>query len=721
MVVALTCGLVGTVVGVGVTTRALDVSDGDIWVWSSGPGQAGRVNSNSGRVDQSQYLRDSRGHRVQITQNDRYLLLHDLDAGTVTSVDLERMGFTGTIRVPKGSGVEVAMSGNRVAIVDERAGEVRGFDPANLRATGAVIHLPAPLAGGDFDSAGRLWIGVPTQGTVVDVTVGATSASVAKTETVAAAGDPMVLSVLDSGVLSADPKTGRVSVATTTTGVTTREVGRPLAKVIAPARTVGPLAVLTVPGSPSAILPVPVAGTGKITPFALPAGVSPGAATPFAGRIYVPDSALHQVLVYSASGSAEGSLGLAGATGPLELEVREGHLMINAPDSSVARVVDEDGVTRVVDKYQPGSGEQGNGPAVIAAPGTGAPAVPVGVRATVNTDGSVTVTWPAVSDADNYVVQPSGGARPGTSTTTSASFTDLIGGRSYTFTVVARSASGAASDPSAASNAVIPYSAPSAPKLALGTPGATSLTVHWNPVADNGSAVTAYYATIDGGSRASLPADSTAHTFDNLTAGTTHSIQVWAANAAGAGASATLWATVGGKASAVAVTQTKRTPGSATVKVTFSGTASACTVAVTGGDVNAQSHSCKDGGTYTFQWLWASSHYTITAKVTGADHQTATGSTTVHTTVINTTSTCSGSGCDDVYAGPHTSSSVVGTWSYGSSTTVFCQETGDSVSHGGRTSDVWLHIPYPHGFVPLVDTSMTQAELSTVPTYCDAD
>ena len=41
----------------------------------------------------------------------------------------------------------------------------------------------------------------------------------------------------------------------------------------------------------------------------------------------------------------------AGSSGPLELEVRENHLFINAPNSSTARVVDDKHQVREVNKY----------------------------------------------------------------------------------------------------------------------------------------------------------------------------------------------------------------------------------------------------------------------------------------------------------------------------------------------------------------------------------
>ncbi|GAA4206627.1 fibronectin type III domain-containing protein [Actinocatenispora rupis] len=827
LVLALSVGLVGTVLGVGATSRSLDVADGNIWLWSSKPAQVSRVNANSGRVDVNQPLLDSRGHHVEVTQNDKYLLLHDLDAGKVTSVDLTRMGFTGSLQVPKGAGVRVALSGDKAALIDQAKGQVRGFDPATLRTTQATVQLPAPLAGGDFDSSGHLWLGVPSQGTVVSVTVSAASARVARTESVTAPDHPMVVTVLDHGVLAADTSGRDIAVVTDT--VTTLTAPQPLTGVTAPGRTVGDLAVLTQPRT-GRVMPVSLGKGAKPAVFALPSGVSPGAATPFAGRIYVPDAKRHLVYVFDSRGKSLGTLGLAGATGPLELEVREGHLMINAPDSSVARVVDDDGVTRIVDKYRsdvpggdgdlsviaapapgnqgkdtkkPSPGDQGKaqdgppgppipvtalaashrvtlswpqpaengapvqrydvswdgghrrvaagtrslvvtglhngrtysfgvtatnkfgtGPTALSdqvTPGGKTPDVPQGVRAVVNKDGTVGVSWGAADQARDYVVQPSNGGQAATVTGTSATFDTLTGGQSYTFTVVARSSGGIASRPSAPSNAVTPFTAPGAPAVSVGNTTKDSITVNWQAAPDNGSPVTRYYAQLNNGTPAK--ANGTSHTFTGLQPATQYTITVWAENKAGPGEKQTVTATSGKPAPpTVSVSVTGRDTTSITVSVQASQSATNCTVAVQGG----ASQACAAGtSSHTFSGLAPSSDYAFTATVTDAYQQQASGSANGSTQVVSTSNACTNAadGCTvGIYSGPwqnQNGSSKVGEWAQGASVNIQCRTTGQSIyaynQNGYRRSDVWLKIP-GRGYVPWSYSDMSEGTRDSLPT-----
>lgn len=555
LVLAMSVGLVGTVLGVGATSRSLDVADGNVWLWSSKPGQVSRVNANSGRVDQNQPLTDSRGHRVEITQNDKYLLLHDLDSGKVTSVDLTRMGFTGSLQVTKGSGVRVALSGDKAALIDQRTGEIRGFDPGTLRTTGAKLQLPAPLAGGDFDASGKLWVGVPSQGTVASVSVTTKKAAVARTESATPPGHPMAVSVLDHGVLAADTS-GR-DIAVVTDKVTTLTAPQPLTGATVPARTVGNLAVVTLPKS-GQVLPVGLSKPTRPTAFDLPDGVTPDPATPFSGRIYVPDVKHHQVLVFDKSGKNLGTLGLAGAQGPLELQVREGHLTINAPDASVARVVDPDGVTRVVDKYRTdvpggdgdlsviaapapgdngkhgGNGGHGRGGDGAQGPGqqhTGPPSPPIPVTALAG-DHQVSLSWPqpAVNGApiQQYTVSWDGGHRTFGGGTRTTSITGLHNGQSYSFAVTATNKFG--TSPEALSDRVTPGGkTPDVPQNVKATvTDKGQVTVSWGK-ADQARD----YVVQPSGGAGSQIVNSTSATFDSLTGGQSYTFTVTSRGANG--------------------------------------------------------------------------------------------------------------------------------------------------------------------------------------------
>src|SRR5690242_15908302 len=81
----LSAALVATLLGGGRAGLAIAASDGSAWLWSRSAGEVDRVNPDSGKVEQRRQVTDARGHRVQVTQNDRYLLIHDLDTGRVSS------------------------------------------------------------------------------------------------------------------------------------------------------------------------------------------------------------------------------------------------------------------------------------------------------------------------------------------------------------------------------------------------------------------------------------------------------------------------------------------------------------------------------------------------------------------------------------------------------------------------------------------------------------
>jgi outer membrane protein OmpA-like peptidoglycan-associated protein len=125
----------------------------------------------------------------------------------------------------------------------------------------------------------------------------------------------------------------------------------------------------------------------------------------------------------------------------------------------------------------------------------------------------VTVTWePPSSDGGapitGYsVVAYPGGATCNTTKATTCTFTTLLTGHLYTFTVRATNHSatgtetGTGTGPnSAASNAVMPIAIPAAPTNVNLVPGDRTLTVTFAPPTDNGgSAITAYHYTTDNG------------------------------------------------------------------------------------------------------------------------------------------------------------------------------------------------------------------------------
>nr|WP_255430121.1 fibronectin type III domain-containing protein [Streptomonospora sp. PA3] len=139
-----------------------------------------------------------------------------------------------------------------------------------------------------------------------------------------------------------------------------------LADAALPPRTPGDLVAVTLPGA-GRVLALPGPHDGG-TPSVLDAGdVGSGVAVPYEGRVYLPGDG-GRVRVFESDGTEAESIKLEDAAGPLGLEVREGFLFVNAPESGTALVIGPSGAPSEVDTgAPPGPG----GPAASPAPGDG--------------------------------------------------------------------------------------------------------------------------------------------------------------------------------------------------------------------------------------------------------------------------------------------------------------------------------------------------------------
>jgi hypothetical protein len=571
LVVAVAGALVGTVFGLGAMGQAPAVFDGSAWLWSRPVGEVSRLNGDSGTIDLRQPLVDSRGHRIRVTQDDNFLLLHDLDTGRVTSVDLTRMGFSGSLAVDPGNDVTIVLSGEHATVVDRTRGLVRSLDPATLQVRGEPLQLPAPLVGGAYDTNGALWLGLPGQGTVVAVTGSGDDLAVTRTEPVAEPGHDLAVSVLDQGVLAVD-RSGDTMVAVT--GKETKRMKAPvkLGSAAMPERTVGDLAVVTVPPDRAAVTIEDVDAGGPVGKVALPAGAQ--TAVPFAGRIYVPDEKAGLVRVYDKNGNPLKPVSVPRSTGTLELLVREQHLFINAVDAPTAVVVDPEGETSVVDKYGPGAAvpdptlsptappskpSTTTGPPKPPSPSKsttrprptptetrpdpekpGAPGVPVPVTVLAG-DGQVRVSWGRAATSggagvDRYVVTWNGGRVEVAGNQLSTLVTGLQNGTEYRFRVVAQNAYGSSAP--ALSEPVTPVgAAPARPGAPTATVAAGRVAVSWDAVPDAGSYVVTPLRDGEAGDNPPQTVTGLTTEFEGLAAGATYTFTVVARAATGGGAS----------------------------------------------------------------------------------------------------------------------------------------------------------------------------------------
>jgi hypothetical protein len=751
--------LAATVFGLGAVGQAPRVYDGDSWLWSRNSGEMTRVSSNSGNVDLRQPLVDAQGHRLQVTQSDQYLLLHDLDTGRITSVDLSRTGFSGLLAVGVKDDIAVALNGETAAVVDRTRGLIRAVDPATLQARGEPLQLPAPLVGGAvFDDSGVLWVGLPGQGTVVGLVVEGNKITIRSTVPVAVPGHELAVSVLDKGVLAVD-RSGSDLVAVI--GDKPHRIGSPLplTGALVPVRTVGSLVAVTLPAAQTVIVVPDVTKGNNVRQVPLRKKNGTEVAVPFAGRIYVPDNDTHTVSVFDADGKAAGTVTVPGAEGDLELEVREKHLFVNAPDSAVASIIEDHGVVRIIDKRnsdQPGS--SASAPATSEPPiqGSAAPRPSIGSPANPTTpnrpspgrstptrvptdpdptpttkpptatrpgapvpvialagDESARLTWGTAASGGapvtKYTVTWSGGSKTFGGTVREATVGGLTNGKSYQFRVVASNRHG--DGPPALSGAVTPVDG--TPPVAPGKPTATAnngtVTVTWPAVAD----ATEYVVTPLREGVASADPEQRVHTtkteFTGLALGKSYTFKVVAVDAEGRAGpvSPVSDAVVPTDAPIVRVTGVSSTSDAVTVRYTVNNggiAATACTISITPND--AETTGCS--GSANFTGLTANTAYTVKVTATnskGVNSATKTISTKDSTLTGKVTCVDKASNPDPTYC---TSGGGIGVFTSprwvmngqhhnlmpGTNITVICSSTGSDmrayVYNNHKTSNIWL-------------------------------
>jgi hypothetical protein len=602
VVVALVAGLGLTVLGLGAADQAVASFDSASWVWSRTKGEMARINGVTAKVDTRVDVPGARGHELAVSQNDKYVILRDQLTGTISSMDLTTLQTYATYTGGAGLGVSVALNKDAAFVIDAVRGEVRQLDPRTMAPIGDVLHYPPGITGGVFDGKGRLWVAVPEQGTVSAITPaplpsdppsgsGGTGGGesipgprLISTTSVAAPSHDLMVSALDDGIAVLDR---------TTDALTTIRDDQKTTKVL-PLGGPGTLATHT----DGLVVPVTVTDTrhvyavangGATQNFTVPGdGTKLQPAVAWQGYFYVADEDTGVVHVFDQAGQPVKSITFKNPGGPLELEVRENYLFINAPGSSTARVVDDAHNVRTVDKYA----EDVLGGDPPAVPPTPPPPPPKPKKPVVSKPGAprnvhaeagnaeARVSWQAAYDngapITRYVVAGNGKTFQVGANQRSLNVTGLTNGETYTFAVHAVNRKG--DGPERDSNAVRPTSeVPDAPEAATAEakPDGT-VVVSWPAANGQGLKIKSYAvaAVSEGGSAPAGESDGTSMTIKagDLEYGKQYAFSVVAVNERNAGSKASPIsnsvvpyakpdkpgnvdaATVGDKAGAVAVT-----------------------------------------------------------------------------------------------------------------------------------------------------------------------
>ncbi len=559
-VAALAAAMGLTVLGLGAADNAVASYDASSWLWSAAKSELARVNGVTGRVDTRMQVPDGRGHRMQVVQTDRLLILRDLNTGQISSLDLATLQIMATTRTAAGIGVNIALHEDAAFVVDTVQGTVRQLDPRSLTPVGEQINYPPGITGGNFDGAGRLWVAVPSEGTVSAITpaklpetadAGGTGGGVSprqiRNEVVAEPSHDLTVSTLDDGVAVLDRTTNTL---TTLQGdAPPQPVTLPLTGPGAvPTRTSGEQIPVTVLDDRNVV----VADRGAVgQQFTVPGeGTRLSPAVAWAGRFYCADDEAGKIYAFDLNGQLVEVIEVPGANGPLELEVRENHLFVNAPNSDRAKVIDDQHKVRDVNKYANDvlGGDPPQSPPPPPKPKkptVSKPGAPKSVTATAG-NARARVSWrPAPANGaaiTRYVVEGAGQTFQVGADQRSLEVTGLTNGETYQFSVYAVNAKGAG--PARKSNPVTPTSEvpdPPASVTAEARPDGT-VRVSWPAANGQGYKIVRYAVTaISAGTNA--PAGETTGTelvipAGELTYGSQYAFTVVSVNEKGAGSAA---------------------------------------------------------------------------------------------------------------------------------------------------------------------------------------
>ncbi|GAA5188708.1 hypothetical protein GCM10023322_39990 [Rugosimonospora acidiphila] len=537
MVLAAACV---TLFGLGAFDRAVATYDPTAWLFSQSKGELGRVNGDTARVDTRVKVQGTIGHKVEVSQTDQYLIVRDDDTGMVSSLDLATLQIAASLATPPGAGVRVLVHGKTAFVLDEVHGQVRQVDPTTLKPVGAVLNLSPGMVDGGFDSDGKLWLALTTQGTVVSLTPGAKAGDppTVQTQSVAQPGHDLQLSVLDKGAAVLDETADQL--------VTVRgnQITRTALNLTGPgflaSQDGGGSVAVTVPGSRQVDGVTPP----TVSQFSVPGnGNTLSPAVSFAGWYYVPDKSANLVYVLDQTGALTNKIQFPAGSGDLQLQIQGDHLYINAPSGGTAVVVDKSHKASTVNKYpggvlgappplapptvtptkgapssghssskshQPGSSGHSNSSnpgsdqgssSSPQPPQAGPPGAPTSVVASAG-NASARLSWGAApsdgSPIQKYVVSGGGQNLTFGADQRAASISNLTNGQTYTFSVYAVNAKG--NGPTAQSNPVVPTNEVPSPPTSVAAEAKSdgSVSVSWPAGNGQGHKVASYQVTANG-------------------------------------------------------------------------------------------------------------------------------------------------------------------------------------------------------------------------------
>ncbi|MEO3868610.1 fibronectin type III domain-containing protein [Nonomuraea sp. B12E4] len=341
---------VGLFLGTGVSSARPELSDVGAWLASALNGEVVHANGLSGQVDARVDLAGGKqGQPLKVVQDGNNVLVVDESTGQVSRVDPAQLDVAQTGTIGAG-GMQIVMGAGKAYGVDPRTGTVQQLDPLTVAAVGAPITLKGPLGRPGIDANGTLWVPVPEEGTLAQVS----GTRQGRAVTVGEPGDPLTLTIAN-GVPLVTNSAAASAILISSAGAmlqvslpsTVTNAGR--AGVLVPAVAESRVVPILAPKQGALVL-VDTA-SGALTTVSVKGGKL-GAPQALGRRVYIADESTGRLIVYdTVARQFETEKVVTGRPGPLEVFVKDGLLWVNDQFSEIALVIEQDGRGRRVGKY----------------------------------------------------------------------------------------------------------------------------------------------------------------------------------------------------------------------------------------------------------------------------------------------------------------------------------------------------------------------------------
>ncbi|MDO5681495.1 MAG: hypothetical protein Q4G46_01530, partial [Propionibacteriaceae bacterium] len=149
--------MVGVLIGSGVTSTVIGVSDGVTWLSNGNRGEVLQYNPGSNRVEQA-YRVGQPGDEIAVTQGNGVVALRNERTGEIMTVDMSRMQ-AGGVRTSHGRS-KVVVARGMMFVLDTESNRLSRVDPVRAKDLGEPWVAPGNVSIADVaaDDEGTVWV-----------------------------------------------------------------------------------------------------------------------------------------------------------------------------------------------------------------------------------------------------------------------------------------------------------------------------------------------------------------------------------------------------------------------------------------------------------------------------------------------------------------------------------------------------------------------------------